>query len=193
MAGQPKRDAAIKALYQLSYDEIGPTAMPIDWVVQEIAAAKTIPQIAKRIAEHTDGWLPSRGWLSGLLKSLTPDAAERIEQARVESAEALVERATETLEDVGKDASREELQKAKALADIDLWLAARRDRAKFGDTPQVQIGISAGSLHLDALRAVQPRQSRPELVHTESLALPSSSPQDGAAGDEAAEAQGNAA
>lgn len=95
------------------------------------------------------------------------------EQAKSESADALVERGAVTLENADETLSSS-VQKANAIANYLKWLAGKRDKTQYGDGPQTQINVDLGGLHLNALReagqlqrATEPEAIPAEIVESE--------------------------
>jgi len=83
----------------------------------------------------------------------TPARREAYDEAKADSADALVEEAGQILDDAKTD-SGPDMQKARSRAEHRRWLASKRDRVQYGDDPTVAVGVhlDLGSLHLDALR-----------------------------------------
>jgi hypothetical protein len=69
----------------------------------------------------------------------------------------------EILDGVPATASREEVALAKERSGYRKWLASKLDKETFGDTPlaQINIPLSFGDLHLQAMRAPLPKKNLP--------------------------------
>lgn len=78
---------------------------------------------------------------------------KRLEEARKRSAEALVDRAEEVLEDKASVETPQHAAMARELAKTLLWKAAKLDRATWGEQQQqVNVNLDFGQLHLAALQ-----------------------------------------
>lgn len=75
---------------------------------------------------------------------------EKYEQAKKLKAEMAIERGI----DVVRNATPETVGVAKLTWEAQKWLAGKMDPEAFGEKQQPLVNISVGSLHLDALRAV---------------------------------------
>lgn len=196
MAGHPKRKRILAAMARLAFEserdvdwvnDATRNATVLEWACEQIASGKNIAQLAREL-EAVMHETVTRQSVSTILHGLSADADQRLSQAQQDGASALAEEALYIV-DTADISSREAFQRDKARADLRMLQAGKRDKATWGDTPAVQIGINAGSLHLDALRAVQPRT----LTLATSAALPSGSPQEAESDDEAVEIPGSAA
>jgi len=135
MAGRPKLMALRKTIAAMGGDE---------WLLDELV-------------EHTlkyvcDILCVNRNLLRAYLKN-DPDRWKRYQAARKERAGVLVDEAGEIA-----DAST---STTTGVAQLRMkhrqWEAGKLDRETYGDSPQIAIGIAAGELHLDALRARAPK------------------------------------
>jgi transposase-like protein len=95
-----------------------------------------------------------------------PERSRGYDEAKRDSADALVERGLVTLEEADEQLTSA-VNKAAKIADYLKWMAAKRDRKQYGDGPSTAIVVDMGQLHLDALRA---RGSLAE--HKEPVAIP---------------------
>jgi hypothetical protein len=114
-------------------------------VFRRVAAGETIASIMESYARDRDCWYT---WIrAGGDKRRT-----RWEEAKKQSADALVDRAGEILDGAADANSTAQVMIAKERASHRKWLASVRDRETYGDRngPAVQVNIQ--QLHLDALR-----------------------------------------
>lgn len=139
MAGRPGRAALIKTIAAAGGEEA---------VLAKIEAGKTITAIAEELGV-------SRPMLSEYLNR-SDDSVERLGRARETSAHALVEEALAIADSATHDDDR-----AKRLqVSMRQWLAGKRNRAQYGETPLVAMQVNMGDLVLDALK--QPPPPRPQ-------------------------------
>jgi hypothetical protein len=138
-------------------EEADPTPDVVDWAAAEIRNGSTIAELAREMTTRT-GVSITREMLSGYLHSQPANASGeaaklRLSRVRPEFAEAQAETGLIEL----KEATREELPMVAAAARHRQWLAETADRERYGRSGAVvNIGISADSIHLDALRAFAP-------------------------------------
>jgi transposase-like protein len=119
-------------------------------------------EAVKRIAEdYGVGYETLRRWINK-----SDERRKAYEQAKRDSADALVEEAGEILDNAPTD-SAPQVTKAVKRADHKRWLAGKRDREQYGDDKgaQVNVNLDLGALHLDALRAAG-RMPEPEEIPT---------------------------
>jgi len=129
-----------------------PDPSVVDYVCAELRNGCTIAELARQMSERT-GLEITREKVSGYLHSLAEDAGERIARARAESADSHADIGLTELDGIEKD----DVPAASARARYRQWLAETADRTKYGRTNvQVNVGISADTIHLDALRAFAP-------------------------------------
>lgn len=139
MPGQPKKAALIRRIEDAGgFEEV---------VFSRIRGGDYLSKIAKELDV-------SRGLLWDAIRR---DDARRqaYEDAKLESADAHVEKAGEVLDDLDdiRDPTSAQVSRAKAQADHRKWLAAKRDRTQYGDDPLVAVGaLDLGQLFLHALQ-----------------------------------------
>ena len=134
MAGRAIRTKMIKAIENAGGDEA---------LLELIASGRSIAALAEDIGT-------TRPMLSTYLNR-DADAVERLARARETAAHTYAEEAV-TISDQAVQGVDDKV--AKLRASTRQWLASRLNRAAYGDSPTVQIGINVGQLHLDALRRV---------------------------------------
>jgi hypothetical protein len=124
------------------------------WILDRLASGESVGRVAASIT--LDGYdVPvSRPFLYAWRDHGGEDRREGWRLAMVASGSAHAEKAGDVLEDMSETADRVELGRAKALSEYHRWMARVRDREQFGEEKAaVQITLTAGELHLDALRA----------------------------------------
>lgn len=142
MAGRPKTRKAIAAL-----------APHEDEIFEHLADGSKVQLIAEHYSELT-GVPISRGLVYAFFHS-TPEREEKFKQARKISAGVLVEQSEDILERAAleRDLSTAQASIAKERSSTKRWIASRVDRETFGDQqPGVEVNVSIGQLHLEALR-----------------------------------------
>jgi hypothetical protein len=128
-----------------------------------------VVDLAKQIGGDI-GTPVSRSFISGVVHGLADDASERINEARRESASALIEEATQ----IADNAEPMPAAVAKASLQVKMrqWLAERFDPEHYGSrVPAVAVKMDFGALMLDALR--RPIETLRPLAHTEPAPPPS--------------------
>lgn len=139
-AFQSKRAAMVAALASIGGE---------DGVLDRVRAGETLKDIADHVSRKSGTRIAAS--ILGSWMNATPERKAALVQARKDSAPALVETAMSLLDEADHD--REAIAKAKAQADIRTWLASKYDRQTFGnDAAQVNVQVSLGDMHLDALR-----------------------------------------
>lgn len=122
---------------------------PEDIVLGQVAAGLTLRAIAKDISAAAGLYISPETltlWINR-----TPELKTKLAAARKAGAPSMVEHAAELLEEV--DTDRDAIAKAKAIAEQRNWMASKYDRQTFGnDAAQVNVQLSLGDMHLDALR-----------------------------------------
>lgn len=107
----------------------------------------------RKVAEATG--CSSRGLLYSWIKLGGDERRRRLEEARKLSAHATAEDAGEILDDLAKSAvpiTSADVSLATSRAKYRQWLAGMRNREDFGDRAGVEVNISIGEMHIDALR-----------------------------------------
>lgn len=115
-----------------------------DVILGRVASGEAVKSIA---ADHGVSYETLRKWINA-----TPERRTAYEQAKSDSADALVEEAGEILDDANTD-SAPQVTKAVKRAEHRRWLAAKRDREQYGDDKGLgQVAGDLGALFLGALR-----------------------------------------
>jgi hypothetical protein len=152
----------------------------LDYACSWVASGHTLTKLTDEISE-TLKWDISRDMLMRYLKDGRPDAARRLEQARLDGAHGMVDQGIKIIDDAST-ADKEQLMKAKMQAEIRQWTAERWNRKELGRAPEVQITVNNNTLHIDAMRTrqvqlsnheervLEPAQSRARLIDAKSLA-----------------------
>lgn len=136
-----------------------------DWVCDQVEAGRYMTNIAEELGVST------RGLRLAIQKD--PELYDRVEAAKVASAEALLQSAEAILAEHEAVRSSAHASIAKERAGFKRWLAGCRDRDSYGDRPaQVNVGIDLGlgDLHLEALRQaghMTPERRMPRTVEAE--------------------------
>jgi Bacteriophage Sf6, terminase small subunit-like len=147
MAGRPKEKRFREALTRLAERE---EMSPLDWVVAQLESGMSVRKIGEALREEAKEEC-SPQWIYTLLHGLTPDAKDRVREARKVGATALADQALEIADRPAS--STAEVQANRLAVDTRRWIASSFDRATFGDAPpKVEVAVSFGQLHLDALR-----------------------------------------
>ncbi len=134
------------------------TAGGWDAILDRIASGETITDIAPT-------YQCSRNFLSMLLHD-DPERSKLVYELRTKAADALAEQAKKVLDDVNVTTpfAREEIAKARAQADVRLWLAGRYNREMYGEKKEaVNVQINVAELHVDAFRQVPAAPAVPAL------------------------------
>lgn len=113
-----------------------------DIVIEAIADGATLRMLAKKFGV-------SRGWF---WRILTSDPARKAEYAKAlsERAHSLAEESLEIVDDAN-EMTPGGVQKAKLRAELRQWLAGV-DNARYAKQNKIDVNITVGQLHLDALR-----------------------------------------
>lgn len=140
MPGQPKMRALTQKIDELERGE--------DEIFERIADGEFMGKIAQSLGV-------SRPMLYYWIKKGGEERQEKFDTAKQISADTLVEDGMEILDsplDFGDHSGEPALRKARAA--YRQWLASKRNRKDYGDDkqPGVNVHLSVGELHLDALR-----------------------------------------
>lgn len=148
MAGRPLRRLMLTELERRA-TEAGLDG-PLDVVYEWVAAGQTLKDLAFDVSKSVRREI-SPGTLSLWIHS-TDEGRKMIAEARLIAAAMLAEEAMGYIDDA--DETKEAIAKAKAQADIRMWLAERWNRKDYGaDKNNINVNvINTGQLHLDALR-----------------------------------------
>jgi len=129
----------------------------LDYVCGQIEEGVTHNAIAKAITTYALGIdgitrYSLRRYLD--VKYGAEEVDRRFMEAARKAAPMLVEDAQDIVDNADPSPETGELPKAREQAKIRLWRAERSDRDRFGSSPKgnVNINVTLGSLHLDALR-----------------------------------------
>lgn len=130
--------------------QLGEEATLLDYAADWIAAGRSVQALAESLAAELETSV-SRPLVSSILHNAAPDASNRLDAARREAAEALVEEATQIADACEPTAG------AAAAARLQVgtrqWLAERFAPERFGQKGNaVQVNLSVGALMLDTLR-----------------------------------------
>jgi len=119
-----------------------------DWVFSFVEEGHPM----KTVAELTG--CSSRGLLYSWIKHGGDERKNRLRAARKVSAHSLAEDAGEVLEELAKKTllTSADVSLGSSRARYKQWLAGMRNRDEYGDKSGVEVNISVGELHLDALR-----------------------------------------
>jgi len=141
MAGRPKRKALLRRIEEGGgWDEV---------VFSRVRAGEYMSHIAKSLGVSYD-------LLRDAIRYGGPEIDEAYQEAKADSADALIESSFEDLDKLDKvrDPTSAEVSRTKLKVDHKKWLAAKRDRSQYGDDPLAAIGVlDLGQLHLAALQS----------------------------------------
>jgi hypothetical protein len=175
MSGKPKRRAIEVALeartrdyFEIPDGEPCPQSI-MDYAVAWVENGSTLRRLADDLSIEL-GFTVWQGAMVTLLLQVGGDVSEnerRLKNARARGANAVVEDAQAIVDEPAAD--QVAVSQAASRARVRLWTAERWNRDEYGKSPEVQVAISAGSLHLEAMRA--PR-ARAAVVAPEVRALP---------------------
>lgn len=145
MAGQPFFHALSRKI-----DALG----GLEFVLDRVADGESLRRVADRIG-------CSRAYVEKWLRA-DPERYAAWREAKRIGAGAKFDEAEEIIDDAAGALSPVQVQAATARAKHKVYMAGVMDREEYGENPksQVNVNISAGELHLDALRARVP--ARPE-------------------------------
>jgi hypothetical protein len=87
MASRPKLQRLIMTRKELAAEELGQSAEPIDFIVVRLCSGQSVSALALEVAAAM-GEPASRSWLSWRFNHLTPNAKERLANARCEATRA---------------------------------------------------------------------------------------------------------
>lgn len=153
MAGRPRRQAMIAELERLTREffEDDPIPDHLAYVECLVAAGSSIQATAESLS-LTLQFTVDRETLRRYLYSLDANhAAERLARAREEGAHAAAEESRSIADTVDEDGGA--VAKARLRVSTRQFLAERWNPAAFGQSKGVNVSISVGSLHLQALQA----------------------------------------
>jgi hypothetical protein len=151
MTSRPKLQRFQAAMKRIAQSEgfTDPNAALL-WALSRIEAGVPIAQLWKIVQDEADEE-SVRGWAYTVLYSLAPDARQRVKEARKIGAHALIDEALEISDRPAATAA--EAASNRLAVDTRFRLAGIFNREELGDSaPKVQMSISLGQLHLDALR-----------------------------------------
>lgn len=117
-------------------------------ILTRVAAGETITSIAKQFGVH--------GSTLGNWLNRSPESKDALVRAREQAAHSLADESLEIARATDEDNHRSNKVKLSQLN----HLAGKWNRAVYGDTPMVQIGINADQLMLSALQ--KPLPPRPQ-------------------------------
>jgi predicted DNA-binding protein YlxM (UPF0122 family) len=162
VAGRPVLNALAVKIEEAGGDEV---------ILGRIAAGDYLTTIA-------EDWGVSRQVVYDWIRS-NEDRKKAYEHAKSLSADGLVERAAEDLEEASV-VSAQSFAKDKARSEFKKWLASKRDREQYGETPpQTNVNLNLGMVHLQALRhgaRVEEAEAVEILDHDEAPALDRAGP-----------------
>ena len=146
-------------------------ATVVEYVADVVASGGTITQLARRLSEaigEPEGYI-TRNMLSKHVNAL-PGGKEAMSGARTDGAHGLAESGVDLVDAAADGGDREAIAGAKSAADFRLRLAGfwNRDYAPQQGN-QVNVQVSLGQQHLDALR-------RRQVTARTELGLPDGSP-----------------
>lgn len=151
MAGFEKRRRIVAALDARAAAEIGQEASALDYILEWVANGRFLSDLATEIARDPNEDV-SRTALSHAAHRLSPEASERIAQARRAGADALAEDACQLLDDAG--ASPDAIATARRQSNHRRWFASR------GDRPRHLTAIDAVHVSIGAVMHLQSLQGR---------------------------------
>ncbi len=135
MAGRPVLNALASQIEDAGGDEV---------IFSRIRAGDFLTEIAK-------DWDVSRQLMYDWIR-MTPERQKEYKAAKRDGADGLVESAYEDLENASTISSQH-LRRDQAKSDFKKWLASKRNRDEYGDTPaQTNVNLNLGLVHLQALR-----------------------------------------
>lgn len=119
-----------------------------DWVFSFVEEGHSM----RKVAELTG--CSSRGMLYNWIKNGGEARRAKLNAARKISAHCHAEDAGEVLDDLAQEGviSSADVSLASSRARYKQWLAGMRNREEYGEKAGVEINLSVGDLHLDALR-----------------------------------------
>jgi len=150
--GRPLQNRVVAALTERAVKTLGDDATPLAYAADYVAGGRTIADLAVDLAADL-GEPVSRQLVSQTIHALEPNAKERIEAARKESALALAEETKDIADNAEPTAGG--AAKARLRIGSRQWMAERFAPEQFGTRPSINLNI--GALMLDALR--QPIES----------------------------------
>lgn len=154
MAGQPLKQELYAVLERLAKEELGEDATALDYACAQLEGGVTIKRFAQKLRKAGIPHI-TRQWLSKSLHRLTPDAPERLLEARRIAMPLMVEQAMEIIDRAPTD-TREQLDKAKERSRVRLWQAERLARETYGEPSRAQqVNVfNLGQLHKEAFEAL---------------------------------------
>lgn len=152
MAGHERRRKVRALLLAEAQRELGPNADALDYVTYRISNGTSMRELAAEVTAVLDFIVRSSLVEDAAVQGHEAGAAtERIRKSRARGAGEMVEEAKTIIDNVAPD--RDAIAKAKAQSDVRQFIAARWNRAEWGEAPKQVTNVSIGSLHIDALRS----------------------------------------
>lgn len=157
MAGQPRRRALIGEIEKRTRATFEDDADKghLDYLLDWLESGKTFLALTHSVnksLKYTGENQISHGTVSRYFNTLAPDAGDRIKTARAGGAFAMADSTADIAdEDVS---STEQAARARNRIGSRQWLAEKFNREALGQPKQgaVNVSVSVGGLHLDALR-----------------------------------------
>lgn len=169
VAGSPlrryKRAACQAELERLAADS---EITPLEWVLHYTEQGGTLTALSEGLTKATRVEV-SRKVVREYIESLAPDAAAQVERARVQGGRALLDQTIP----IADSATPDDVQVAKLRIDARRYVAGVFDPSTREQKGGVNISISAGHLHLDALRHVNSNATAQLAVPEPAALLPS--------------------
>lgn len=151
MAGQPVAKHLAQQIEEAGGD---------DAILGRVASGEAVKRIA---SDYGVSYETLRRWINA-----SEERREAYDQAKADSADALVEEAGEILDQAPTD-SAPQVTKAVKRAEHKRWLAGKRDREQYGDDKgaNVNVNLDLSSLHLDALRQAGSMEAAQQIPEAE--------------------------
>jgi hypothetical protein len=140
MPGRPKLTAFSKHVEENGGDE---------WVFGYVAEGLSMKKVAAKVGAS------SRGLLYSWIDAGGEARKKALKVARAISAHSIAEDAGEILDELADSltpVTSADVSLASSRAKYRQWMAGMRNRDEYGDQSGVQINVSVGDMHLDALR-----------------------------------------
>jgi hypothetical protein len=163
MAGRPRRQAMIAELLSRTANECDDIddATPLDYVERWISNGSTLKDLGNHIAKVTKpedledsdpSWSISGDMIRRYLESLHGEAEceQRLSRARARSSYSMADDALA----IADEAKPEDAVVARLRVQSRQWTAERFNPGAFGQSKGVNVSISVGGLHLQALQAL---------------------------------------
>ncbi len=118
-----------------------------DWVFEFVAEGLSMKKVAEKVGASSRGMLYL--WIGK-----DEERQAKLRKARELSAHSVAEDAGEILDDLAEEdhITSADVSLATGRVKYRQWLAEMRNRTEFGSSAGVQVNVSVGDLHLDALR-----------------------------------------